>query len=129
MKIRSDFVTNSSSTVFVLVARSQLTREGIRQLVGIRPGSPLEPVGDRLFELLQSSGRSVRTAEDAAAELAEEDLAHVVEQYVRPALDAGHEIRIGKFHSDGDEIESLIRCDSFEAENDEYYLNALRCYW
>lgn len=129
MKIRSDFVTNSSSTVFVLIARSELTRDGIRRLVGIRPNSPLEPVADRLFELLESSGRSASTVEQAETELAEEDFVQVMGERVKVAMAAGHEVRIGTLTSEEGEIESLLCCDSFELENDEYYLNALRCVW
>lgn len=129
MKIKSDFVTNSSSTVFVLIARSLLTRDGIRGLLGVRPSSPLEPIADRLFELLQLSGPAVTTVEEADEILAIEDFVQVVGNSVRAAIDAGHEVRIGTFSTDGDEVEALLCCDSFEAEDSEYYLNALRCVW
>lgn len=127
MKIRSDFVTNSSSTVFVLIARSELTRDGICKLIGIQTDSPLEPIADELFKLLGESRHVISTAEAAEPVLAGAHFAQLVEDRVKAAVAEGHEVRIGEFGTDGDGIEQLLCGDCFEAENDEYYLNALRC--
>ena len=139
MKIKSDFVTNSSSTAFVLISRAQLTRNGVRQLVGIRSGSPLEAVADGLYDLLKSNGSDVQTvpmneaeakiAADGDAELFYAKFSEVMLSRIRRALAAGQKVQVGRFRGDGDAVESLICCDSFEAENDQYYLNALRCSW
>ncbi len=138
MKIRSDFVTNSSSTAFILVRRASLTPEGIRRLLGMRNDSPLAPIADVLCERLGEYARPIDEFVDAAEDepCARDTVTHVREEFceevarkVASAKAAGHAVEMGWLSSDVDEIESFLCCESFELENDEYYLNAVACYW
>jgi len=130
MKIRCDFVTNSSSTAFVLIRKSELTRDGIAKLLGIADGSPLSPVADALYSCLDNNRRSVKSYKPAEElEVLRKDFASEVVERVRAAQAAGMSVEVGSFRSDGEGMEALFCTDSFEVENDEYYVNALRSYW
>lgn len=135
MKIRSDFVTNSSSTAFVLVKRNSLSKEGMRKLMGIDNDSPLRAIADTLAEKLDENGypidehvKSYYDESDTDSFLRKQ-MSDVVADKVRQAQKEGHAVLIGTLSSEGDEIENFLACDSFELENEDYYLNAIECYW
>lgn len=139
MKMRSDFVTNSSSTAFILIKRASLSREGIRRLMGLLDDSPLSPIADILFERLEQYGRPIdevvreiterRGGANEIGKYVMEEFSEEVARKVAAAKAAGVPVEMGKLSSDVDHIESFLCCESFELENDDYYLNAVACYW
>ena len=127
MKVRADFVTNSSTTSFIIISDTELRRSDFFALVGVSPQSPLAPVFDALFDRLLVSRdprHEHRETEYFARTFSEEVASRVVE-----ARQTGREIYVGKLSSDNEPIETLFCCDSFELESEAIYLNALRCVW
>jgi hypothetical protein len=139
MKMRSDFVTNSSSTAFILIKRTGLSQEGIRRLMGIQDNSPLTPIADVLCERLQQYGRPIdeivremterRGGARETDEYVREEFSGEVAQKVAAAKAEGVPVEMGWLSSDVDSVESFLCCESFELENNDYYLNAVACYW
>lgn len=131
MKMKSDFVTNSSSTAFVLIARSDLTREGVRRLLGVSEGSPLQVIADGLFRIIESDGVRIQRTESPETIRAKmgDDFTEEVINRVTAAVASGADVRLGSWSSEAEEIESLFCCESLVAENDAFYLNALQCSW
>jgi hypothetical protein len=136
MKLRSDFVTNSSSTSFVVICRGELTLEGLRRLLGVGESSPLASLAVGLFEALKRNLTSVEDHRvwagregDVEDTWIAEDLSNEVAHRVRKAREEGAQVYMGHLDSDADEMESFFCCDSFELENEEMYLNALECGW
>jgi len=138
MKVRADFVTNSSATAFILIKRADLSPEGVRRLMGMHNDSPLAPIADVLSERLEEYGRPIddvvrdtvkrHGASDTETYL-KENVSEEVARKVAAAKEAGHSVEMGWLSSDVDEVESFLCCESFELENDDYYLNAVACYW
>ena len=136
MKIRSDFVTNSSSTAFILIKYSTLTPEGIRRLMGMDADSPLAPIAGVLCERLEQYGKPIDTEiagyydfKGDSEDYIKKNFSEEVAIKVRKAKANGAEVEMGHLASDVDEIEAFLCCESFELENDQFYLNAVSCTW
>lgn len=126
MKIKMDFITNSSSTSFILIMNGELTQENFLNLMGINKNSPLEPIFIDLFHLIE------REKEEAS----QEDIRQLIEnspptvaEKIRDGLIEGKEVYTGRLSSDGNFIECYFCQKSFEAENKTIYLNYLECVW
>ena len=138
MKIRTDFVTNSSSTSFVIITTGDFSRQEFLELMGINHKSPLEPLFTALYESFRESMYPAneffsRYERDAAHidwfEMVKNQFVPEVVSRIAEARNTNKNIYIGKLSSDESLIESFFCTDSFEAENDKIYLNALDNIW
>jgi len=133
MKLKLDFVTNSSTTSFVMAVDGELTRVRLAELMGVPPDSPLHPLVDGLFEALKRN--SSRVTPDAPLdgmplrEILRGELAKETVQKLQEAREKGWEVWAGRMHSDIDWTELFFCTDSFEWENEHLYLNGLECGW
>ena len=127
MKVRADFVTNSSTTSFIIISDTELRRPDFLALVGVSPESPLAPVFDALLDRLLAS-RDPRD-EHRETEYFARTFSEEVASRVAEARQTGREIYAGELSSDNEPIETLFCCDSFEVESDTIYFNSLRCMW
>jgi hypothetical protein len=137
MKIRSDYVTNSSSTSFILITAGGFHRNEFLDLMGVAPDSPWLQFFEALYEALQ---RKMYPAADYVAryhdahepwlETLSELFSNKIIARMKMAPDEGKEVFIGKLSSDdGDPFEAFFAVDSFEIEDDKIYFNALECTW
>jgi hypothetical protein len=136
MKIRTDFVTNSSSTSFIIITDGDLDKRDFFDLVGVIEESSLSPIFGALFDRLLEkmvSGSEYSNWRYAGSEglktLVKDKFSQEVAQRVVEAQRKGKKVYVGDLSSESDEIESFFCCDSFELENEKIYFNALECSW
>ena len=136
MKIRAGFVTNSSSTCFVLITCNGFSEEEFLKMAGVTKGSPWEPVFKRLYGLLREhmtpiDSYSYGGSRDYASvdDFVSQELGADVLARIKEAQAVGKAVYLGDLENGGEPVEALFCVESFELESDSIYLNALECDW
>jgi hypothetical protein len=136
VKIRTDFVANSSSTSFLIITSGDLKKEDFFRLVGVIEESRLGAVFEALFACLVASMVPADQYHDpyyahveGLEDLVKEKFSQEAARRVVEAQHQGKQIFIGDLSSDTESVESFFCCESFELEDDNIYFNALECTW
>ena len=138
MKIRFDYVTNSSSTSFVIICKGKPSESVFLEALGIKKGSLLESFGKELFGALSSNMENVHDAIKSKHCGSARDVKSLLKRGIRhpsiakraeQALDAGTDVYIGTLSSDDYPIESFVCTETFEIDHPKLYINALECVW
>ena len=133
MKVKFDFVTNSSSTSFVYISDEELSEEVFLKAAGVDGDSP---VGD-LFRQMHSEistairhyGKQITTKEAADSLAGSHEFTPEVIEKMKDAIEQGKNVVTSKLSSDGPLAESLLCMAMFEIESDRFYINAYNNYW
>lgn len=134
MKIKTDFVTNSSSTSFVVMTKGELTLHSFLKAVGVSQESMFLGLFVKLFNLFKND---MNRLEYTAIRYGCSNVEEYIEQYfskdtqarIRQARENGFEIYVGELRSDNDEIETLFCCDAFVIEGDKLIIDATENEW
>ena len=134
MKIKTDFVTNSSSTSFVVMTKGELTLHAFLKAVGVSQDSMFIGLFVKLFNLFKNDLKNI---EYVALQYGCYGVEEYIEKYfskdtqarIHKAKENGLDIYVGELHSDNDEIESLFCCDAFVIEGDKLIIDATENGW
>jgi hypothetical protein len=137
MKIRAGFVSNSSSTSFLIIAKSDLNRTDFFELMGVSLDSPIADLFSGFYESVVDNARSevdFKTVRgDAPLEtLFDTQSSHFSARMLEKLKDAqkrGLKAYYGWLDSETSPIQTFFCTDSFEVENEKIYFNGLECTW
>ena len=134
MKIKTDFVTNSSSTSFVVMTKGELTLHSFLKAVGVSQESMFLGLFVKLFNLFKNDMNrleytAIRYGWSSVEEYIEQYFSKDTQARIRQARENGFEIYVGELHSDNDEIETLFCCDAFVIEGDKLIIDATENGW
>jgi hypothetical protein len=137
MKIRAGFVSNSSSTSFLIIAKSDLNRTDFFELMGISQDSPIADLFSDFYGSVVKNAVSEVDFKTARRDVPIETLfdtgrkhlsARMLEK-LKEAQKRGLKAYYGWLDSDTNPIQSFFCTDSFEVENEKIYFNGLECTW
>ena len=115
MKIKRDFITNSSSTSFLLAFKGEFSEKKLLVAFGIEEESPLCSVFKDLFA---SMGRFLE--EDFNLKKYDNE---VLGEKLKELKKEGKKVYLGSFSSESDLLESFLCVDSYVIDTEEVYFD------
>lgn len=125
MKIRKGFVTNSSSTNFIIISDKELSYDYLYEKL---TDSKQSIFADEMRELCNVILNSVKKICPITDEI-EKQYGGKLDKIYKKMSKKGCFIYFGSTSSESDEIESFFTCESIEFETKGFYLNGLNCVW
>ncbi len=132
MKIKMDFVSNSSSTSFIYISDKVFNEDSFYKAAGVDKSSPLFEFFNELYLSLDRAihdGKEITDVGEVSSDGDYPDFTPEVVQKVHDAINAGKTVIQGGFSSDEDLPESILCTEIFEIDSEDFYINAYDNYW
>lgn len=130
MKIRTGFITNSSSTNFLIISKKELDEEYLFKKLGFVEGGALETQGRELCEDIMdaiSGGLRYHDYNEITYDRIKEVFGDRSAKFYNE--NSGYYAYWGYTSSDQSPITQFFTTDSFEIEDKGFYLNGRSCVW
>lgn len=132
MKVKLDFVSNSSSTSFVYISDDELSEKSFFEAAGVDGNGPVGDLFREMYSELSAAiqrGEQVTTKEAADSFAGTHEFTPEVVEKMKSAIEQRKNVVIATLSSDGPLAESLLCMTMFEIESDRFYINAYNNYW
>lgn len=133
MKIKLDYITNSSSTSFVYISDKELNKEDFMKAVGVDIDGPVSDLFLQMYEeicsALRRKGNRIISKEAVDSLVGSHEFTPETICRMKDAIDRGKTVITSTLSSEGSLAESLMCMTVFEIESDQFYINAYCSYW
>lgn len=131
MKIRTGFVTNSSSTNFLLISKDELSPEYLFKKLGFKKNSPIAPLAMELCNSIYH-GAYKGLYHEEEEEISESSIRknfgeYSAEKYKYYNAKGYHTYWGHTATDDGEILTGLFTSDTFEIEESGIYINGRKC--
>lgn len=132
MKIRVGYVTNSSSTNFLILSKEELTSEYLYKKLGFKKNSPIEKEAMELCEnILYATQGGLRyfDLDEVNFDNVKEVFGEAAAQKFQKYKNKGYKGYMGYTNNDDGTLTGFFTNDSFEIEEKGFYVHARNCMW
>lgn len=131
MKIRTGFITNSSSTNFLIISKKELSADYLYKKLGFKNGSPIAEQGRTLCDDIM---RAISYGGIKYYDVGEPDYESIKKIFGEKSAmvfkqKTNYHVYWGHTNSDESPITQFFTTDSFEIEQKDFYLNGRACIW
>lgn len=131
MKIRKGFVTNSSSTSFIISLKEEFSKVNFMSAIGANGNSPMNKIFEDLFQAIEDDKQNIIDVVKEYQEeikvgdfLQKQGFSQETANRVEQLLIDGREVYYGRLKSDGETAsEIFFCCDSFVLCEENIYFN------
>lgn len=131
MKIRKGFVTNSSSTSFIISLKESFSETNFMDSIGANGDSPMNKIFGDLFNAIEDDKENIidsvkKYGEEIGIEkfLLNQGFSKETINMVESLLSAGRDVYYGQLRSDGETpSEAFFCCESFVICDENIYFN------
>lgn len=130
MKIREDFVTNSSSTSFILAMKEELNKQNFMKNIGIEKETPMSKIFEDLYYAIEENKEEIQECINQEGSkgisdfLDHEGYDSETINIVKDLMKQGKKVYYGKLSSEsGSSTEAYFCMESFVFCDDEIYFN------
>lgn len=139
MKIKTDFVTNSSSTSFIIMTKeNDWNKDSFIELMGIEKESDFYEMMENVYASISYGMDDIESKFNSGyweekyttlEELIQKEFSQSVYEKYLKAKSNGDKVYIGHLSSDDEALASYLCMDSFVEENEKIYFNYTNCVW
>ena len=132
MKVRVGYVTNSSSTNFLILSKKELTAELLYKKLGFKKNSIIQEQAMMLCQDIVNGavyGLQWFDFDEVNEEHIKEIFGEKAARMYRKKYPNGFYAYLGHTDSDNSTLTCFFTTDSFEIEDRDFYLNARDCVW
>ena len=131
MKIRKGFVTNSSSTSYIISLKEEFSKKNFMTAIGANGSSPMNKIFEDLFQAIEDDKQKITDVAEKYQEgikigefLQNQGFSQDTVNKVEQLLADGREVYYGHLKSDGETpSEIFFCCDSFVVCEENIYFN------
>ena len=129
MIIRDGFVTNSSSTSFIIISKKQLTGEYLAEKLGVKKDAPNYHAILSLCKEMVEEGIDFWLAPGANNELVKELFGEKTAKKYQKLSNKGYNVYCGSISSEETDIETALCLDCFRVKGRGIYIDASENVW
>lgn len=132
MKIRNGFVTNSSSTNFMIISKKELTLEYLMKKLGFKKNSKIYTSGYNLTSnIIDGTNSGVRwfEVEKIDYETVSKIFGQESAEKFKKMHKKGYHTYLGHIGSDEGYLTAFVAMDSFIIDDKDFYMDGRNCVW